>query len=69
MVQNTELQLGLRLGVACLWQKKLISKQILLAFFFFFALKEYIALDRVVNNRSFETWKQSCFLFLNSEVL
>lgn len=39
MVQNTELQLGLRLGVACLWQKKLISKQILLAFFFFFCFE------------------------------
>lgn len=48
MVQKTELQLGLRLGVACLWQKESISKQSLLLF----ALKECVALDRVVNNRN-----------------
>lgn len=63
-----ELWPSLRSGVACLWQRKPISKQILLAFF---ALKEYfLTLDRAVNNRSgFETWKQSCFLFLSSEIL
>lgn len=69
MVKNIELWLSLRLGVACLLEKKPISKRILLAFFFFF-LKEYVALDGVVSNRSwFETWKQCYFLFLNSEVL